>query len=64
MKEPHAQYLIEFIVMDHTVKVSALEPQSGIEASVICPATTTRRDMIDLAVRKLQYVLKKHNAPQ
>lgn len=63
MKNTEAKYFIEFVTIDNQVKVTAIETETGIEASVICPVTTTRRDMTDLAIRKLQYVLKK-NAPQ
>lgn len=59
MKKADGKYLIEFVTINHQVKVSALEPASGIEVSVICPVTTTRKDMTDLALRKLHYVLKK-----
>ncbi|HEU5047446.1 MAG TPA: hypothetical protein VFT64_06335 [Rickettsiales bacterium] len=63
-KQNTHQYLLEFVALEGSVKVTALEPESGVEASVICPATATRKDMTDLAIRKLHYVLKKKNTSQ
>ena len=61
MNEPENAYYIEFVTIDNQVKVTAIEPSSGIEASVICPVQSTRKQMADLAIRKLHYVLKKRN---
>ncbi len=53
------KYYIEFMQVEHQVKVTAIDPDTGLEASIICPLSASRKDMTDLAVKKLQYVLKK-----
>lgn len=57
-------YLIEYTRIGAQVKVTACDPDTGIEASVIVPANTTQKDMSDLAVRKLLYVMNKKDNPQ
>jgi hypothetical protein len=52
-------YLLEFVRIGNQVKVTACDPDTGIEAVIFGPANTARKDLSDLAVRKLQYVLKK-----
>lgn len=53
------EYYIEFTKIDNMVKVTAIDPDTGTEASVICPSNTTKNHMKDLAIRKLHYILKK-----
>jgi len=50
-------YPIEIVRIGHQIKVTALDPETGMEAVVICPNTISRQDACDLAVRKLHYVL-------
>lgn len=52
-------FIIEYTRIGAQVKVSACDPDSGVEASVVVPATATQKDMADLAIRKLQYVIAK-----
>ncbi len=56
-------YLIEYTRIGAQVKVTACDPDTGIEASVIVPANATQKEMADLAIRKLHYVLAKKNNP-
>ena len=51
--------LIEFVVQGRVVKATAIDSATGIEASVIGPATTRRELLTQAALRKLQYVLAK-----
>jgi hypothetical protein len=53
------EILIEFVVQGNVVKATALDPVSGIEASIIGPATGAREALAQAAVRKLKYLLEK-----
>ena len=50
---------VEFVIMGNTVKVTAIDSESGLEASVIGPAGAPRAAMAEAARRKLEYVAKK-----
>lgn len=52
-------YLIEFVRIGHQVKVTACDPDTGTEAIIFGPAKTPQKALVDLAVRKLEYVLAK-----
>jgi hypothetical protein len=52
---------VEFVIMGNTVKVTAIDSESGLEASVIGPAGAPRAAMADAARRKLEYVAKKQS---
>lgn len=52
---------VEFRQQGNVVKVTAIDPGTGVEASVMGPASAPRGPLSDAAVRKLQYVLKKKN---
>ncbi len=54
--------IIEFRRVGDLVKVTAIDPDTGIEVSVPVAIQTSRSDMIRLAVRKLEYVLKKDDS--
>ncbi len=60
MREP---YLLEFMRIGNQIRVSACDPETGVEAVVFGPAKATQKELSDLAVRKLQYVLKKKSEP-
>jgi hypothetical protein len=60
MSEPHGTYFIEFVTVGNQVKVTALDPRTGKEAVVICPESATQKEMSDLAVKKLEYLLRKN----
>jgi hypothetical protein len=59
MSETPNSYLIETTRIGNQVKVTACDPDSGIEATVILPANATKKEMTDLAIRKLHYVMEK-----
>ena len=50
---------VEFVVQGSVVKVTAIDPKSGVEAIVVGPANASRAALSDAAVRKLAYVLNK-----
>jgi hypothetical protein len=51
---------VEFVVLGNSVKATAIDPATGIEASVVGPATASQAQMAEAARRKLEYVLKKN----
>jgi hypothetical protein len=50
---------VEFIVLGNTVKATAIDPETGEEASVIGPANAAQSIMAEAARRKLEYVQRK-----
>ncbi|MFN9110789.1 MAG: DUF6898 family protein, partial [Bacteroidota bacterium] len=46
-------YIVEFVAIGSSVKVTAFDPVSLTEASVVAPASASQQDMAMLAVRKL-----------
>lgn len=52
---------VEFVVMGAVVKVTAIDPKTGIEASIVGPAGGSRAALSDAAIRKLRYAQKKRN---
>ena len=51
---------MEFVVLGNSVKITAFDPQTLREVSIIGAVNTPRKMLEKLAVRKLQYVLKKN----
>ncbi len=54
-------YYIEFISMGKSVKVSALDPVSKHEVSIVGSTHTTKNELIRVVVQKLEYMLDKKN---
>ncbi|OJT96200.1 MAG: hypothetical protein BGN82_04990 [Alphaproteobacteria bacterium 65-7] len=50
---------VEFVVIGNSVKATAIDPETGQEASVVGPATAAQAQMAQAARRKLDYVLRK-----
>lgn len=57
-------FLIESRQVKNVVKVTAIDPRTGLEASVITPLRVSQRDREKLAVRKLLFVLEKRLNPE
>jgi hypothetical protein len=56
-------YIIEFVRVGDSVKVSAVDPSTGTEACIVAPTTgVTQKHMENLAIQKLEYVLKKRKS--
>lgn len=54
-----SQILYEYIRQGAYVKVTAIEPETKVEASVVVPANLPQEQMQVHALQKLLYVLKK-----
>jgi hypothetical protein len=50
---------VEFIILGNSLKATAIDPVTGVEASVIGPANAPQAAMAQAARRKLEYVLRK-----
>ncbi len=50
---------MEYVVIGASVKVTAFDPATLTEASVVAPSNASQRDLATLAIRKLDYVLGK-----
>lgn len=53
--------MFEYIQQGSYVKVTAVEPKTLIEASVVVPASLSQEQMQLLALRRLKYVMDKQN---
>ena len=56
---PGKEIFVEFVILGNSVKATAIDPESGLEASVIGPATAPRDAMAHAARNKLNYLAKK-----
>ncbi len=54
-----AEILFEFVRNGNLVKVSAIEPETQIEAAVVVPASLSEEEMKIQALKRLNYLLKK-----
>ncbi|MBE6458263.1 MAG: hypothetical protein E7010_00430 [Alphaproteobacteria bacterium] len=54
-----SEILFEYIRQGQYVKVTAIEPETRIEASVVVPANLSREQMQIQALNRLNYILKK-----
>ena len=54
------EVFIEFNQVGKTVKVTAIDPQTGREASIVGDPAAGEQALKQLAVRKLRYVLGKN----
>lgn len=61
MNHDTGEYLIEFIQIGNSVKVSAVDAVSGREVSIIGPATASRDHLKRVAINKLKFILSKEN---
>ena len=50
---------VEFLPVGHQVKVSAIDPKTGVEVSIIGPADATEAELERVAIQKLRYRLKR-----
>ena len=57
--ERMAEVLFEFVRQGNFVKVTAIESETRIEASVIVPVSLSQQQMQIQALQKLKYVLQK-----
>jgi len=59
MNKSNDGYIVEFYHVGNSVKVTAVDPASGTEASVIVPTTLPSEQASVQAIRKLEFVLNK-----
>jgi len=52
-------YIIEFVSLGQSLKVTAVDPETATEASIVGSPKASQDDLTKLAVRKLEYVLGK-----
>ena len=50
---------VEFIVLGNSVKATAIDPETGLEASIVGPASAPRSLLAENARKKLDYVKSK-----
>ena len=53
------EVLFEYVRQGALIKVTALEPETGVEAVVVVPVGLSEKEMQARAMQKLLYVLKK-----
>ncbi len=58
------EILIEIVTLGAYAKVSAIDPVTGTEVSVMGPGNATRASLEAAALNKLDYVLKKKAAEE
>lgn len=52
-------YIIEFTIVGNVIKVTAIDPCSGAEVSMVGSPAMSQEFLAKRAVKKLQYVLNK-----
>ena len=55
-KTPRREIYVEFVVQGAYVKATAIDGTTGLEASIVGPATAPRDALGAAALRKLEYV--------
>ncbi len=53
------EVLIEFVIQGSFVKATAMDPATGLEASIVGPASAPQSVLAEQARRKLAFVAKK-----
>ncbi len=53
------EYLVEFHQVGNVVKVSAVDPATNIEVSIVGDPAASQDELSRIAVQKLEYVLAK-----
>lgn len=60
MSQPNERhYLIEFYALGNSVKATAIDPETGVEATILGAAHTSREYLKSQAVKKLERKLKR-----
>lgn len=57
------EYIVEFIQQGRFVKVTAVDPVSGLEATIVGDARESDKVLSANAVKKLEFLLKKAGSP-
>lgn len=59
MPEEDNHYIVEFLSLGPSLKVTAIDPDSMREVSIVGDPRAGREELSQLAIRKLRYVLNK-----
>lgn len=51
-------YLIEYIPRGRYIKVSAIDPRTGTEVSIVGDKKASQKELNRVVIQKLEYVLK------
>ena len=54
-------YIIEFVPVGNAVKVSAMDPRTLTEVSIVGPVSASKMDLQQTVIRKLHYVLERQS---
>ena len=52
---------VEFVMLGNVVKATAIDPDTGVEASIVGPAGAPRAILAENARKKLEYVKAKRS---
>ena len=55
------EIFVEFVILGNTVKATAIDPDTGQEASIVGPASAPRAILAENARKKLEYVKAKRS---
>jgi hypothetical protein len=53
------EIFVEFVLLGNSIKATAIDPDTGLEASIVGPANAPRATLAEAARRKLEYVQRK-----
>jgi len=53
------EIFVEFVMLGNSVKATAIDPDTGLEVSIVGPASAPRSALADAARRKLEFLQKK-----
>lgn len=56
-----APIYVEFVVQGNAVKATAIDPATGLEASIVGPASAPQSVLAEAARRKLEFLAKKRS---
>ena len=56
---PQTHYIVEFKPNGRYVKVTAIDPITGLEAVIVGDATQAQKILENTAIRKLEFLLKR-----
>ncbi len=57
-RDKHDGYIIEYTILGGSMKVTAFDQKTLREASIVASPNASREESAQLAIRKLQYVLR------
>jgi len=55
------EIFVEFVMLGNSVKATAIDPDTGLEASIVGPANAPRSTLAEAARKKLEYVQRKQS---